>query len=280
MTAHMNRRFGKRLAGVLLAVSVVAVALGADAKAASENGSRRGRLHVAAASDLVYCLEALQVAYSGLAPDVDVTVSTGSSGNFFAQIRHGAPYDVFLSADIRYPRALVDAGLAKGETLRTYAIGRLVLWSTRPEIEVAQGLTSLGSERVRRVAIAQPEHAPYGRAARQVFERSGLWTAVQRKLVLGENIAQTAQFIQTGHADVGLVALSLVRAPRLRGIGRYWLVPDDLHEPLEQAVVLTRRGAANPAAVEFIAFLSKPTAREIFERFGFSLPTESPADAN
>ncbi len=227
---------------------------------------------VAAASDLVFCLEALHTEFRGQSPGTRLQVSTGSSGNFFAQIRHGAPYDVFLSADLRYPRELIAAGEAERDSLMLYAIGRLVLWTTQRGLDPADLRVAARHPQVRRFAIANPAHAPYGRAAREALERAGVWDAVEPKLIFGENIAQTAQFVEKGGADAGLVALSLVLAPNLQGVGRWAEVPADWHAPLEQGAVLTTRGAGNPAARAYLEFLRSPAARRIFHRYGFRLP--------
>lgn len=229
---------------------------------------------LAAASDLISCLDALNSAFAATEPATTFTVATGSSGNFFAQIKNGAPYDLFLSADLSYPRALIDAHLADPASLTPYAVGRLVLWTTRTDLALNDLAAVVRDPRVKKFAIANPAHAPYGRAARQVLDHHGLADAVAPKLVLGENIAQTAQFVQTGNADAGLVALSLVLSPTLREPGHWQEIPASLHAPLEQAAVLTSRGAANPAAVRYLAFLRSPAARKIFERFGFRLPAE------
>lgn len=234
-------------------------------------------ISLAAASDLVFCLDALHAEYRRESPGTRLQVSTGSSGNFFAQIRHGAPYDVFLSADLRYPRELIAAGEAERDSLVLYAIGRLVLWTTQRGLDPADLRATARHPQVRRFAIANPAHAPYGRAAREALERAGVWEAVQAKLIFGENIAQTAQFVQKGGADAGLVALSLVLAPNLQGVGRWVEVPEDWHSPLEQGAVLTTRGAGNPAARAYLEFLRSAAAREIFHRYGFRLPAPVPA---
>jgi len=179
-------------------------------------------LSIAAASDLVYCLEELNTTFQKAHPAVALKVSTGSSGNFFAQIQHGAPFDIFLSADMKYPGELIQAGLADSSSLTLYAIGHIVLWSMRADIEVARGLEILRDEKITKVAIANPTHAPYGRAARAALEHFKLWETIQPKLVLGENIAQTAQFIQTGNVDAGIVALALVVSPKLKNAGKYY----------------------------------------------------------
>lgn len=244
--------------------------------------AQRPNLSVAAASDLVFCLEALHAALAQADPGLTPRVSTGSSGNFFAQITNGAPYDVFLSADVRYPRELVAAGAADEKSLTLYAVGRIVVWTMRPDLDPADLAAVVRSPLIGKFAIANPAHAPYGRAARQALEKSAVWAAAQPKLVLGENIAQTAQFVQTGNAGAGIVALSLVLSPQLKGVGRWAEIPVSDYAPLEQAVVLTTRGAANPAAGRYLAFLRSPVARAIFERFGFRLPpaNDGPRPAN
>lgn len=231
---------------------------------------------VAAASDLVFCLEALRTEFARTEPAVAVRLTTGSSGNFFAQIRHGAPFDVFLSADVRYPRELVAAGAADGRSLALYAIGRIVLWTNRADLNPADPAALVRHPAVKKFAIANPQHAPYGQAAREALLALGVWTEVQPRLVLGENIAQTAQFVQTGNAEAGIVALSLVLAPALQGLGRWQELPESLYRPLEQALVLTVAGTRNPAAVRFAAFLRSPAARAVFERYGFRLPPALP----
>lgn len=264
---------------LLLTLGSTSAATVARSHAASTAASANpGTVTVAAASDLIYCLNALQAGFLAVNPSVTVKASTGSSGNFFAQISHGAPYDVFLSADVRYPRELVATGAAHGPSLTLYAIGRIVLWTLRTDLDLADPDPSALLRRadVRRFAIANPTHAPYGRAAQETLEKVGAWMTAQPKLVQGENIAQTAQFIQTGHADAGIVALSLVLAPSLQRVGRWVEIPADWHAALEQAAVLTMRGKSNPAALRYLEFLRSPAGREIFEQFGFRLPPIKP----
>ena len=147
-----------------------------------------------------------------------------------------------------------------------------MLWTTRPDLDLSGGLSVVRSDSVKRFAIANPDHAPYGRAAKKALERGGWWEFVRPKLVLGENIAQTAQFVETGNADAGVVALSLVLSPRLAGVGRYFEIPAADHDPLEQGAVLTNRGAKNDASRRYVAFLKSKEARAIFDRYGFRLP--------
>ena len=229
-------------------------------------------ISIAAAADLVFCLDALDGAFKKTHPEADLKVSTGSSGNFFAQIQNGAPFDIFLSADLKYPRDLAAAGLADAGTLTPYALGRIVLWTTQPGIDLSRGLASVTETQIRKLAIANPDHAPYGAAAKASLQHEKLWDAVQGKLVVGENIAQTAQFVQTGNVDAGIVALSLVLAPATKGIGKYVEIPDALHPPLEQGLVVTRHGAGNPLAAQYLEFLRSPEARTIFDAYGFRLP--------
>ena len=232
-------------------------------------------LLVAAAADLSYCIDDIAASFKKEVPGAEIKISIGASGNFFAQIRNGAPFDAFLSADVDYPSKLARLGAADGSTLTRYAVGRIALWSPDPKLDVSQGLALLRDPRITRVAIANPDTAPYGRAAKNALERDGLWESVQPKLVIGENISQTAQFVQTGNAQVGLVSLASLRSPRLAGVGRYALVPDTGLAPIEQAAIVTKHGAGNPLAARFVRFLGSPAARAILERNGFSIPARS-----
>jgi molybdate transport system substrate-binding protein len=231
-------------------------------------------LLIAAAADLSYCIDDIAAAFRKEAPDAAIKISTGASGNFFAQIQNGAPFDAFLSADVDYPAQLARLGAADGSTLTRYAVGRIAMWSLDPRLDLDKGLALLRDPRIARVAIANPATAPYGRAARAALERDGLWEAVQAKLVIGENISQTSQFVQTGNAQVGLVSLASLRSPRLAGVGRYALVPDTGLAPIEQAAIVTKHGADNPLAARFVRFLGSPAARAILERNGFSIPQQ------
>jgi molybdate transport system substrate-binding protein len=229
-------------------------------------------LSVAAAADLSFCLDALDAEFVKANPGAQVKVATGASGNFYAQIQNGAPFDVFLSADMDYPRKLIESGDADAKSLSLYAVGHLALWSTNPAVDPAKGLGVLADPQVKKLAIANPEHAPYGRSARAALQQAGLWDQLQDKIVLGENIAQTAQFVQSGNADAGLVAYSLLKAPKLAGVGRYFMLPEDSYPRLEQGVVITKHGAANPLAPKYLDFLASPAARKVFEQYGFLLP--------
>lgn len=229
-------------------------------------------LTVAAASDLQAALPAIAAQFEKDTGQ-KVTLTFGSSGNFFAQIRNGAPFDVFLSADIEYPRQLEQAGAAERGSLYAYATGRLVLWTRKDSgIDVGRGLSVLANGRVRRIAIANPDHAPYGRAAVAALQHEGLYEQVKGKFVLGENISQTAQFAQSGNATVGLLALSLALAPALKSAGTYIEIPADFHRPIEQAAVVLAASRQKALAHQFVDALKKPEVVQILQSYGFAVP--------
>jgi molybdate transport system substrate-binding protein len=229
-------------------------------------------LTVAAASDLQSVLPAIA---SGFEKDTGqhVGFTFGSSGNFFTQIQNGAPFDVFLSADVDYPRRLEQSGHAERGTLYEYATGRLVLWTRNDSgIDVRSGLRVVADDRVRRVALANPEHAPYGRAAAAALRHERLYEQVQQKLVLGENISQAAQFAQSGSADVGVLALSLALSPALKGSGNYVEIPESWYPPIEQAAVVLASSRQKPLARRFIEYLKKPDSLRRLQSYGFASP--------
>jgi molybdate transport system substrate-binding protein len=188
-------------------------------------------------------------------------LSSGSTGKFYAQIKSGAPFEVLLSADEATPRRLEEDGFAVPGTRFTYATGRLALWSARPNLPLGEAL--LRKNDFQRLAIANPRLAPYGAAAQEVLEKLGLWADVRSKLVQGENIAQTFQFVSSGNAELGFVALSQVQG------GSRWVVPATLHAPLKQDVVLLARGKDSAAAAAFLEFLRGPFAREVVRSYGY-----------
>jgi molybdate transport system substrate-binding protein len=192
---------------------------------------------------------------------VDLRVVYGSSGNFYTQIRNGAPFDVFLSADIEYPKRLAGA---RTDSVFPYALGRIVLWV--PPLSRFDPATALQDAGLQHLAIANPEHAPYGRAAEAALRSMGMYEALKPKLVLGENIAQAFQFVQTGAADAGIVALSLVLAPQVRGEGRYWEIPQSMYPPLEQGGIVLHDSAAAQA---FRDSLLSAAGRRALAQYGF-----------
>jgi len=224
-------------------------------------------LRIAAASDLAPCISELNAGFVNQGGG-QVSVTIGASGNFFAQIRNGAPFDVFLSADTSYPRALADAGLADPSSLYVYAYGQLVLWSADPNLGLAAGLRLLAEPAVRKVAIANPDVAPYGKAAKAALQHAGLWQQLQPKLIYGENIAQTMQFIESGNAQAGLVSAASVGSGRRPG----WTVPADSYPPIEQGAIVTARGRSHPQAGRYLQFLRSDQARAILAKYGFTLP--------
>jgi len=234
----------------------------------------RRTLTVAAAADLKFALDELVAAHRARAPAVEVRVTYGSSGSFYAQLSNGAPFDLFLSADVGYPRRLVEAGLAAPGSLFRYATGRLVVWVPgRSRLDLERlGMRSLLDPSVRRIAIANPAHAPYGRAAEAAMRSLGVLDGVRGRLVLGESVSQAAQFVQSGNADAGLLALSLALAPELRREGRFWEVPESAYPRLDQGGVVLASSRDPAAARAFVAHLTSPEGRAVLARFGFRLP--------
>lgn len=229
-------------------------------------------LKIAAASDLTAALTDVANAYQK-ASGKGTKLSFGSSGNFFAQIENGAPFDLFFSADIAYPQKLEADGLVEPNSLYEYAVGRLALWVPKDsDIDVNKGLLVLTTPAVRKIAIANPQHAPYGRAAVAALQHDKIYDAVRDKLVFGENISQAAHFVQSRNADVGLIAFSLALSLQVKTGGRYWLVPSHFHPPLRQAVVILRSSTQKDEAQHFLEFLRSAQGRTIMERHGFSVP--------
>jgi len=227
---------------------------------------------VAAASDLRFAFDELQPIFEKIHPPHRLELIMGSSGKLMQQIENGAPFDVFFSADVNFPRALVASGKAVAP-VTTYAFGRIVLWSAKVDASRLT-LASLTQPEFRRIAIAAPEHAPYGARAKEALQHSGVWHQVQPKLVFGENISHTAQLIDSQAAEVGIIALSLAMNDALKAKGGYFLIPANTHQPLEQAFAVTRYGRNNPAAQAVARFISTPQARGVLQRHGFSMSDE------
>ena len=230
------------------------------------------KITIATAADLKFAMDEIAVAFRKANPGDQVEVIYGSSGKFFTQISNGAPFDLYFSADIAYPRELEQKGLAAGKT-RPYAFGRIVLWSLKPEL-ARMTLKDLPAASIRKFAIANPQHAPYGLRAREALQHQGVWEAMQARLVLGENIAHTAQFVDSGAADAGIVALALVLSPTMQGKGAWTLIPAEWHAPLEQGYVVTKRAAGNRLAADFAGYMATEPARAVMRRYGFTLPGE------
>jgi molybdate transport system substrate-binding protein len=230
------------------------------------------KVTIAAAADLKFAMDDIVLAFKMNNPSDEFDVIYGSSGKFHTQIQQGAPYDLYFSADIAYPLELAKTGFA-ASAVKPYAVGRIVLWSASMDASKIT-LDSLTDPKISRIAIANPKHAPYGKRAEEALRASGVWDKIEPKLVYGENIAQTAQYVQTGNAQVGIIALALAISPELANRGGYWLIPDTLHTPLTQAFVITKRAEGNAAARRFADFMSSKSARVVMGKYGFTLPGE------
>ena len=251
----------------LAALVLAACACSAPAAAAPPRGS----LTVAAAANLRFAMEELRSAFEEARPGANVVVTTGASGAFFAQIRNGAPFDLFFSADREHPRKLVEAGLADREVV--YALGKLVVWTPRgTPVDLARsGLRALADPKLKKIAIANPALAPYGRAALAALESEGVLAAVKDRLVLGESVSQAAAFAQSGAADAALLPSSLARSPALAG-GNVYPIPDAAYPPIEQSAVILA-GARDPAlAKAFLDFVAGAAGGAILLRHGYGLP--------
>lgn len=253
----MKRPFLYRLFALALVLAPWTLAVAAD-----------NHITIAAAADLHEAMGKLVDAFQHDHPGSKVDVVFGASGNLLTQIEQGAPFELFFSADSNYPQQLVAHGKAGGQPV-PYAQGHLVLWSASIDMSHVQ-VADLAQPRFGRIAIANPQHAPYGKRAEQALRAAGVWDAVQSRLVFGENIGQTAQFAQSGNAQVGIIAESLALGSTVKG--SYVAVPTSLYEPLLQSFVLTQGGKGNALAQDFANFVQGPEARAIFKQYGFSLP--------
>lgn len=255
----------------LAVVAVLAVGLLVTGLAVRPAGSAPERavgdeLLVAAASDLQYAFGELGKAFAE-ATGVEVQFTFGSSGQLAKQIVNGAPYDLFASANVEFVDEVIAAGRGVAATKQTYAYGRIVIWAEKRRY---RSLTDLLDPRIRYIAIANPEHAPYGRAAEQALKHARVYARVKRKLVYGENIADTLRLVKTGNADVGIVALSLA----IVSGGRYVEIAPRRYKPLEQALVVTATGERGALAQRFARFVMGERGRVVMRRYGFFLPGE------
>ncbi len=230
---------------------------------------------VAAAADLNYALKDLAGQFESKTGN-KVTLSFGASGNLYSQIQSGAPFDLFFSADEDYPKKLAGAALADASSLRIYAFGHLVLWvpNQSPLDPEKLQMELLTQPAVTRVAIANPQHAPYGRAAMAAIEHYGLKSKVEGKLVFGENISQTAQFVQSGNAQAGLIALSLAKSPAMQTAGRFWMLPSGSYPELKQAVVIVSTSQHKKTAQAFLDFVLSPEGSAVLQKYGLTPPTK------
>lgn len=227
-------------------------------------------LHVAVAANFASTMQIIASTFESRTGH-KLKISSGSSGKLYAQIRHGAPFDLFFAADTLRPELLEQQQLAIAGSRFTYAIGQLVLWSREPDLIDSQGEV-LGTRRFRHLAIANPKLAPYGAAARSVLEHKGMWQPLQGRLVRGESITQTFQFVQTGNAELGFIALSQLGINPATISGSYWLIPSQLYPPIEQQVVVLRDSIASR---EFIQFFRSDEIRSLIRSHGYRIAAGS-----
>lgn len=257
--------------GVAQGRPAVVLARAAEAQAGAPQRRPFETVRVAAAADLKFALDEVAARLARQQPAIRIEATYGSSGSMHAQLRQRAPFDLYLSADVTYPRDLVARGIGTERELFVYAVGRIVVWVPRQsklDIE-GQGLRALTG--ARRVAIANPRHAPYGRAAEEAMRKAGVWEAVSRNVVLGENVAQAAQFVQSGAAEAGVIAKSLTLTPAMRE-GRVWEIPDSAYAPLLQGGLILPWATSRDAAVRVRDYLLGESGRQLLAASGFALP--------
>lgn len=227
------------------------------------------KVNVAAAANLRYVLEEIKTAYVKQNPKAKVNLTFGASGMLVQQIQNGANFDFFMAADNEFPLKLKVKGLTTG-AMSTYAFGKLAIYSTTLDVE-KKGLEVLKSGSIKKIAIANPETAPYGERSIELLKSQKLYEGLKSKIVLGENISQTAQFAFTGNAEIGFIALSLALAPDMQGKGDYYIIPQSLYKPIEQACILIKTPVLNTEAAKFKRFVLSPATKTIWEKFGYGL---------
>ncbi len=230
---------------------------------------------IAAAADLQFAMQDLAGRFQKETGRT-VKLINGSSGNFFQQIQNGAPFDIFFSANLDYAKKLEAAGLTEPGSYYQYAKGKIVIWVPKDsKLDVSSGLQVLTNPSIKKIAIANPQHAPYGQAAVSAMQKEHIYDRIQDKLVLGENISQTASFVVSGSADVGIVALSLAMSPNMKDRGRYAEIPSDEYPPIEQACVILRSSKNTEAAKQFLSFFKRPAIGDALRGYGFEVPSPS-----
>lgn len=256
-----------------LAVLLALLLTGCGRASGASADSAKATVRVAAAADLKFALEQIKAELATSRPDVELVITYGSSGTFYQQLSNGAPFDLFLSADLDYPRKLAEAGLASPDDVFGYAVGRLVVWAANGSpVDPTAGLACLTDPAARRIAIANPEHAPYGVAAVAAMTSAGVYDSAASRLVLGENVAQAAEFVLSGNAQVGVIALSLAVSPQLQDLGSYAEVPLDTYPRIDQGGVVIAKAADPEAARAVKDFLVSEQGLTVLKRYGFYLP--------
>jgi molybdate transport system substrate-binding protein len=232
-------------------------------------------ISVAAAADLQFAMQDIAARFE---KQTGKTVKPiyGSSGNFFQQIQNGAPFDLFFSANLDYPKKLEATGLTEPGSYYEYARGKIVIWVPNDsKLDLKSGLKALLDPSVKKIAVANPQHAPYGQAAVAAMQREDIYDKVKDKFVFGENISQTASFVVSGAADVGIVALALALSPNMKDKGRYVEVPENEYPPIQQACVLLRSSKNKEVAQQFVQYVKTPAIRELLQSYGFAVPADS-----
>lgn len=269
----MSSLLGRLILPLVFCLTLAAAGCGSNDEV-SASGGGENKVRIAAASDLQAALKEVTDQFKTQEPDVDVSTTYGSSGTFLTQLSNGAPFDLYLSADLTYADQLVDAGKADEADVFRYAVGRLVLWASNDSpIDVKKGLAGLDTPDLQRLSIANPEHAPYGVAAVAAMKDAGVYDAVEGKLVLGENVAQAAEFASSGNAQAGVIALSLALTPELQQRGSYTEIPLDTYPTIDQGGVVMADAGDPEAARAFRDFLTGDEGEAILKRYGFYLPT-------
>ncbi len=234
--------------------------------------ARQKTLHIAVAANFFSCAKEINAIFLEEHKDVDIKLTTGSSGNLFAQIKNGAPFDVFLSANMKYPEQLVKDGFAKKENFIEYVTGKLVLWTKKDNLNVREGLNVLKDHKINKIVIANPKLAPYGASSVAAMEKAEIWELLKNKIVLAENVLQALQYIDTKNADIGFVPLSLLKMPQMKNKGRYFKIPDDMYPKIIQGAVITSYGEKNVLAYEYLKFIKSEKAKNILEKSGYGIP--------
>jgi molybdate transport system substrate-binding protein len=239
----------------------------------AQNQSQDKVVNIAAAADLSSALKELAASFEKQ-KGIAAKLSFGASGALTQQIENGAPFDIFFSADMEYPQQLIAEGHASSTKPYRYAVGKLVLWapSGSPLDFERQGMKALLNPSVQKIAIANPQHAPYGRAAVAALKHAGLYEKISARLVIGENVSQAAQFVESGNAQVGFVALAHAMAPEMQGKGKFWQVPSDDYPQIDQGVIVLSHSAQGQEATEFMEFIKTKEAAATLRRYGFTVP--------
>jgi len=243
--------------------------------ALAQQSKPESELLIAAAADLNPALKDIGEEFEKKT-GIHVKLSFGASGALTQQVQNGAPFDVFFSADMDFPRKLIQQKLADSSSLYKYALGKIVLWvplDSRLDVE-HQTMNVLLDASVEKIAIANPLHAPYGRAAVEALRHAGLYDRLTSRFVMGENVSQAAQFVESGNAQAGFVALAHARSPAVKDKGKFWIVPADYYSPLDQGVVLVSKSQHKAEAQQFMEFFKTKEVSDALEKYGFTLPKD------